>query len=196
MPDHPLDPDRSALLVMDFQDGILSRLPSDVSGSLVCRVVRAVDTARAAGAAIGFVRVAFTDADYDAMPPSSGMGARLRSREAMHADAPTTAHHPRLAPQPGDVAVRKTRIGAFTTTDLAEQLTARGIDTLVLAGVSTSGVVLSTVRDAFDRDYRLVMLADGCADPRPGVHEHLVADILPAQAQVVGTSDLTTLFAG
>lgn len=72
----------------------------------------------------------------------------------MHAEAPETAVDERVAPQADDIVVRKTRVGALSTTDLHEQLRERGIDTLILAGIATGGVVLSTVRDAADRDYR------------------------------------------
>ena len=75
--------------------------------------------------------------------------------------------HDRVAPRTGDIVVRKVRVGAFSTTDLDAQLRERGVDTLILAGISTSGVVLSTVRDASDRDYRVVVLADATADPEP-----------------------------
>jgi nicotinamidase-related amidase len=66
--------------------------------------------------------------------------------------------------------VRKTRVGAFSTTDLEQQLNDRGINTLILAGVSTSGVVLSTVREAADRDYHIYVLADASADRDAHVH--------------------------
>ncbi|MFE7216591.1 cysteine hydrolase family protein [Streptomyces sp. NPDC001698] len=63
------------------------------------------------------------------------------------------------------MVVRKIRFGSVSTTDLHQQLSDRGIDTLVLTGISTSGVVLSTLIDAADRDYRVYVLSDGVADP-------------------------------
>ena len=94
---------------------------------------------------------------------------------------------PRIAPAEGELVVRKKRVGAFSTTDLREQLDARGIDTLVLAGVATSGVVLSTVRDAADRDYRLVVLEDGCWDSDPEVHRVLTGKVFPRGGATVTT---------
>jgi nicotinamidase-related amidase len=120
---------------------------------------------------VGYVRVAFDDADYEAVPGHSAFAPALATaREVFHNDSPETAIHERVAPEPGDIIVRKTRFGAFSTTDLAEQLRDRAITTLILAGVSTGGVVLSTVRDAADRDYQVFVLADATADPEPGVH--------------------------
>ena len=84
-------------------------------------------------------------------------------------------------------------MGPFGSTDLHERLQARGIDTLVLAGISTSGVVLSTVRDAHDRDYRVIVLADLCADSDPEVHEVLTAKVFPAQAEVINAAQLPRL---
>lgn len=92
--------------------------------------------------------------------------------------------------------VRKTRVGAFSTTDLERQLSDRQIDTLILAGISTSGVVLSTVRDASDRDYRVLVLSDACADPDPEVHALLIAKVFPRQADVITSAQLHGLLAG
>ncbi len=99
------------------------------------------------------------------------MGARAMSAgRALHADSPATAFHEKASPEPGDLVVRKVRVGAFSTTDLDQQLRERGVDTLLLAGLSTSGVVLSTVRDAHDRDYQVFVLSDLTGDPDPELH--------------------------
>jgi nicotinamidase-related amidase len=187
----PVDVEHAVLLVMDFQDGIVERVAD--ADALLDRVAGAIATARARGMAVGYVRVAFEDADYDAVPPTNKIFARLAEGRVNHADSPATAVHGRLAPEPGDVVVRKTRVGAFSTTDLDEQLRTRGISTLVLAGISTSGVVLSTVRDAADRDYRIVVLADGCADFDAEVHDVLLGKVFPRQADVVSVARLTDL---
>ena len=86
--------------------------------------------------------------------------------------------------------VRKTRVGAFSSTDLDARLRSAGVDTLVLAGITTSGVVLSTVREAFDRDYRMYVLADATADPDPLTHEFLLGRVLPGQAEVITVDQL------
>ena len=75
---------------------------------------------------------------------------------------------------------------------LDEQLRRLGIDTLVLTGISTCGVVLSTVRDAFDHDYALTVLSDACADYDAEVHGFLTSRIFPAQAQVISSDELAT----
>ena len=60
-----------------------------------------------------------------------------------------------------------------------------GVDTLVLTGIATSGVVLSTLRYAADLDYRLVVLADACADADDEVHRVLTTKVFPRQADVL-----------
>ena len=174
-----LDPDRTALLVMDCQVGLVSRVPD--SAAFLDTITAAIGTTRAAGGHIGWVRIGFEDTEFDAVPSSSIM-ARLATperREQMHADAPATQIHDALDRQPGDISVRKIRVGAFTTTDLHEQLRARDITTLVLAGISTSGVVLSTVREAADRDYRILVLDDATFDPDPQTHAFLTGTLFP-----------------
>jgi nicotinamidase-related amidase len=186
-----LDPSRTAILVMDYQPGIIGRL--EESEGLIGRAQAALAAARAAGATVGYVRVAFTDDDFAALPDEAPMARVKAAGAAMHADSPETQVDERVAPADGDIVVRKTRVGPFLTTDLDQQLRARGVDTLLLAGISTSGVVLSTARDAHDRDYRVYVIADATADPMPDVHEALIELILPRQATMIEVADLETL---
>ena len=187
-----IDPKRAALLVMDFQAGIIDMLED--ADALVARAALAIRSMRERGGHVGYVRVAFVETEFAAIPDrNKGFWAAKNSGRAFQADAPTTAIDGRLAPQSGDIIVRKTRVGAFSTTDLAEQLDSRGIDTLFLSGISTSGVVLSTLRDAADRDYRLFVLADVCADPAPDVHAMLVEKVFPRQADVLSSTNLQAL---
>ena len=189
-----LDPKRTALLVMDFQHGVLQRM----SGlePLLGRVQRAIADVRDRGGTIGYVRVAFTEEDWAAVPAANPVFAQAAQNRMMHHEDPSTAIHDSLAPQPGDIVVRKTRVGAMSTTDLDRRLRDRGIDTLVLAGISTSGVVLSTVVEAADRDYRLYVLSDGTEDPDQQVREVLLGRIFPRRAQVIDTAALRTLLQG
>jgi nicotinamidase-related amidase len=189
----PVEPARTALLVMDYQPAILGRL--DRADELLTRAARMIGAARQCRITVGYVRVAFTDADYAAIPSTNKMFSGLASSRMMPADAPESAIHPAVAPQAGDIIVRKTRVGVFSTTDLDRQLRDRGIDTVVLAGISTSGVVLSTVRAAADLDYRLFVVTDCCADPERRVHDFLISDILPKQATMVDAATVAQIAA-
>jgi nicotinamidase-related amidase len=189
-----LDPKQTALLVMDFQRGVVDRMPG--LDALLTRVQQAIADVRDHGGTIGYVRVAFTEADWAAIPPVNAVFARVSDNRLMHHEDPSTAIDDRLAPEPGDIVVRKTRVGAMSTTDLDRQLRDRGITTLVLAGISTSGVVLSTVIEAADRDYRLYVLSDGTEDLDPETRDVLLGKVLPRRAQVIDTAGLRTLLRG
>ena len=185
-----IDPSHSALLVMDYQNGIVGMVEN--GEQLVAQAAELIASFRAHGGTVGYVRVAFADGELDAAPASSGMARNVtpERRATMHADSPNTQIADAIAPQDGDIVVRKQRVGAFSTTDLHEQLQARGIDTLLLAGISTSGCVHSTVLDGFDRDYRVIVLADACADPDPEVHRFLLERIFTKRGEVIETGDL------
>lgn len=184
-----IDPARTALLVMDYQRGIVGQIPD--ADALLARARETIELIRSHGGTIGYVRVAFADGGT----PAGAMGKRITpDRLAMfHADAPETQIHDQVAPKDGDIVVRKVRVGPFGTTDLHEQLQAKGIDTLLLAGISTSGVVLSAVRDGHDRDYRLIVLSDLTADREPDVHEFLINRVIARQADVISSADLRRL---
>ncbi|MER7212598.1 cysteine hydrolase [Streptosporangium sp. NPDC000239] len=186
-----LDPRTTALLVMDYQRGILDALPDPQSP--LSRTADAIADMRAYGAAVAYVRVGFTEADWAAIPPTNKPFSFLGWQRLMHHADAATDIHPRLAPEPGDIVVRKTRFGALSTTDLDRRLRDRGVTTLVIAGVTTGGVVLSTVTDAADRDYRLHVLSDCVADPDPQVHRALMTGVFPRVAHIIDTAELRSL---
>jgi nicotinamidase-related amidase len=194
MADSPvrLKPSECALLVMDYQAVVLDSLPN--AHELVLRTGGALAIARDKGVQVGYIRVAFEELDYAAVPETNKAFAAVAARRALHADQPATAIHDDLAPAPGDIVERKTRVGPFVTTHLDERLTNRGITTLLLAGIHTSGVVLTTVREAADRDYRLYVLADCVSDPDTEVHDLLMHKVFPRQAEVITSQDLAAQF--
>ncbi|MGW6755590.1 cysteine hydrolase family protein [Streptomyces sp. NPDC055006] len=189
-----LDPTHTALLVMDYQPATLASVPeAEDRNALLGRVEGAIADVRANGGTIAYVRVGFTDADWDAIPASNKSFAPLAQHHLMHHEDSAAAIHERLAPQDGDIIVRKIRYGGMSTTDLDQQLRERGITTLVVSGISTSGAVLSTVTDAADRDYQLYVLSDGVADPDTEVHNVLLHHVFPSRAHVIDTAELHTL---
>ncbi|MFJ5718570.1 cysteine hydrolase family protein [Streptomyces sp. NPDC093149] len=189
-----LDPARTALLVMDYQPAMLALLPEGGDReALLGRVEGAIADVRAHGGTIAYVRVGFTEADWDAIPAANKSFAPVARHRVMHHEDPAAAVHERLAPQDGDITVRKIRHGGLSTTDLDQRLRERGITTLVVSGISTSGVVLSTVIDAADRDYGLYVLSDGVADLDTEVHDVLLHRVLPARAHIIDTAELHTL---
>ncbi|MET0921456.1 MAG: isochorismatase family cysteine hydrolase [Acidimicrobiia bacterium] len=97
--------------------------------------------------------------------------------------------HPALAPRPDEPVVLKKRASAFSGSDLEILLRSMAITHLVLAGVATSGVVLSTLRDATDRDYERTVLSDACADTDDEVHRVLVEKLFRREAAVLSVAD-------
>ena len=79
----------------------------------------------------------------------------------------------------------KRRVGAFSGSDLEVVLRSQGVNSLVLTGIATSGVVLSTLRAAADMDFEITVLSDCCADADPIVHDVLMTKVFPRQAEVL-----------
>jgi nicotinamidase-related amidase len=170
-----------ALLLMDIQNGVLDRVGA--GEPYLDEVVAAQGRAEAADLLVVLVRVAFR-------PGHPEISVRNKTFSAV---APTgmligdasVEPHPRLMRGNGEVVVTKKRISAFAGSDLELVLRSHDVTHLVLAGISTSGVVLSTVRDAADRDYELTVLEDLCVDADDEVHRVLTTKVFVRQANVI-----------
>lgn len=183
----------SALLVMDVQRSIVDRFDDD-SGYLP-RLRGAVDAARAAGMRVIYVVVGFRAGHPEISARNQTFGAVARSGGFAEGD-PGGEVHPDVAPHPDDVVVTKRRVSAFAGSDLDMVLRAGEIDSLVLTGIATGGVVLSTLRQAADLDFRLTVLADGCLDADPEVHRVLTEKVFPRQADVLSIEEWTKTVSG
>jgi nicotinamidase-related amidase len=183
-----LDHARTALLVMDFQADIVAML-GDKGPPLVERTARLVAAARKASVPVVYITVGFR-AGYPEVDLANPMFAAAAKSGRFITGTPGTEVTPALAPHANDVVIVKHRVGAFTGTDLEIVLRAKKIETLVLSGIATYGVVLSTVRHASDADYRLVVVEDCCGDPDEEVHRVLTQKVFPRQAEVVASSEV------
>jgi nicotinamidase-related amidase len=172
----------TVLLVMDVQRGVAERFGD--AGDYLQRVQQAATAARAAGVPVIYVTVGFRPGHPEISPANRTFAALAATGRYAEGD-PAAAIHPAVAPEPGDLIVTKRRVSAFTGSDLEVLLRSLGAGTLVLAGIATSGVVLSTLRQAADLDYRLAVLADGCLDADPDVHDVLTGKVFPRQADVL-----------
>lgn len=180
---------RRALLVMDVQNGIVSRFAG--APDALTPFQQAVDTARQADIPVIFVRVAFR-AGYPEVSPRNQSFSAIVNRGGMTSAELSTQIHESVTPRPDEPIVTKRRVSAFTGSDLEVVLRARGIDTLVLTGIATSGVVLSTLREAADKDYGIVVLSDACLDADPEVHRVLTEKLFPRQASVLTVGNWTS----
>jgi len=176
-----------ALLVMDLQNGIVARF-AERADSLLATVQRVIAAARAREVPVIFVRVAFRPGAPEISARNKSFAA-LTSAPAMDETSEATQIHPRLEVREGDVLVTKRRVSAFAGSDLDVVLRSFDVDHLVLTGLATSGVVLSTTRQAADLDYSVTILADACADADPEVHRVLTEKVFPRQARVCTSDD-------
>ena len=173
---------KSALLVMDMQVGILGMFQQ--KDEIIEKVKLAVTHARSKQMPVIYVVVGFRKGLPEISPFNKGFGANKERLMNANLEEWMTVH-PSLAPAEGEVTLVKRRVSAFSGSDLEVILRAQGIQHLVLTGIATSGVVLSTTREAADKDFMLTILSDACADADAQVHEVLTTKVFTRQADVL-----------
>jgi nicotinamidase-related amidase len=141
--------------------------------NVIANTADAIQKARAAGVAIGYVRVGFSP-DYRECPPTSRIFQGAKKAGLFKLGEWGTEVHPALAPQPGDYDIVKHRVSPFYGTSLEPILRANGIRRLYVCGVSTSGAVLSAAKDGHDRDYEVFVLEDCCAALTDEQHQGVI----------------------
>jgi nicotinamidase-related amidase len=179
----------TALLVMDLQNGIVSRFVQDAEG--MAPFQKAVQAARSANIPVLFVRVAFREGYPEVSPRNKSFSAISKSG-GMTMDEASTQIHEAVKPLENEQVITKRRVSAFAGSDLEVILRAKEIEHIVLTGIATSGVVLSTLREAADKDYQITVLSDACLDADPEVHRVLTEKVFPRQADVITVEEWTT----
>ena len=178
----------TALLVMDCQVNIVNSLPPPEKAKVLRNLTKAIAAARQASIPVIYVAVQFRKG-YPEISSRNPLFSTIREAGRLQEAAPDTAICEEIRPQPSEIVVTKKRISAFTGSDLEVVLRSRNIDTLVLTGVSSLGVVESTARFAFDMDYRLLVLGDCCSDRDPESNEIALTRLLPRISTVSPTDD-------
>ena len=179
----------TALLAMDCQAGIVAvyaKPPEEFTG----RASSVVRAARAAGMSVIHVQVGFRPG-FPEVGTRNKLFAAVKSspEHQKFFEGPSGAIHPALGPEPEDIVVTKHRVSAFAGTDLEMILRAKEIETLVLFGIATSGVVLSTLLEACDADFRIVVIADCCADQDAELHRALLDRLFARRGEVIGAAE-------
>jgi nicotinamidase-related amidase len=175
---------QTALLMADFHLEGMGDNPIAQERGTVPTSRAVLGAARQVGMLVIYIVVNFRPGYPEISERNLIFSARKTSGRVPPMD-PVSLIIPEVQPLPHEPVVVKHRVNAFFGTDLELILRAHAIDTLVLLGHATSGVILSTVRYAADADYRLVVVEDGCADRDVEVHALLMQRIFPRQAMVV-----------
>ncbi|MCJ2185933.1 cysteine hydrolase family protein [Novosphingobium beihaiensis] len=168
----------TALVVVDVQTdfaapgGLMGRFGVDLAPAeaAIDRIEALIAAARKAGVAVAFMRVV-TRPETDPPALKTLMVRRgMPGGEAICRADEGGADYYRVAPEPGDIEIEKLLFDSFHGTDLDAQLKARGIDTVVMTGLTTECCVDSTARAAFHHGYNVFVVSDACAAYEPDLH--------------------------
>ena len=183
-----IEPAKTALLVMDYQAGIVAGYASD-QHDLLGRTASLLAAARKAGIAIIYIVVGFRPGYAEVSPRNLSFGAIRQSGRFLASDPGTAIHldrDPRRRRHRHHQASGQRLCRHRSRDDPARQRRRAPL----LAGIATSGVVLSTTRHAADADYRITIVRDCCSDRDDEVHRVLMEKVFPRQAAVVALADL------
>lgn len=182
-----MDPKRTALVLIDLQNGIVGMPVAPRPADAVVATGKALAARfREAGAQVVLFRVAFAD-DYADAP------RQLVDRPMARPPGGLPAGWSSLVDgleQPGDLVVTKKQWGGFYGTDLDLALRRRGIDTMVLGGIATNFGVESTARQAWEFGYAVVLVEDACTSVAADLHDMAVTQVLPRIARVIQSGQL------
>lgn len=166
---------KPVLLVVDFVNGFTD--PEVFGGGNIAEAVEATVPLlaffREHGLPVAFTRIVYADDGADCGIWCEKVPRLRELTEAAHGSQVVAE----LAPRPGELVIRKTQASAFFGTHLAGVLVAKGVDTIVLAGCTTSGCVRATAIDAMSSNFRLVVASDCVGDRALGPHEANLFDI-------------------
>jgi nicotinamidase-related amidase len=179
-----IDTKTTALLLMHFQDDIVALFPRPEIGPVIDRCQHVIQAARAKDLTIVFANIKFRS-DYLEVNPRNQNGVWLQSMGLFTRSQVT----PELARQTHDILIEGQRVSVFYATALELILRSRGIETLIMAGLTSTGVVLSSLAYASDADYRIVVLEDCCYDPDRTAHERLFAGAFQTRASIATAAE-------
>jgi nicotinamidase-related amidase len=183
----------TALLAMDCQTGLVS-VYAKAQDDFLMRASSALRAARTRGMLVVQVQVGFRPGVPEVSSQNKLLGGIKSSKPHQEFfQGSSGAIHPTLGPEPADIILTKHRVSAFVGTDLEMLLRANEIETIVMFGIATSGVVLSTLLQASDADYRLVVIADCCADRDIELHMALLERFFPTRAEVITAEDFVEM---
>lgn len=194
-----IDPSHSALLIQDMQNDIVkSDRPVVPMGGpqLIASCQKLLSGARQVGMPVIYVRVSRRPDLKDAPRPPLGTPAGPAAGPALVEGTPGAEVVSELAPRPEDPIVTKHTTSPFSTTDIEVYLRRFGVDTLILTGYSTTGVVEGSLRDARDKDYDCVVVRDCCAAATAQEQDTCMDIVFPRMAWVAGVDQVIDVIRG
>src|SRR6201998_1096644 len=179
-----LNPKKTALVLIDLQNAVVGINPvPHAAAKIVENPKKLAGGFRVHGAPVVYVRVDMNDFMHLAVDQPHNRG-----------DKPMPAAASEIAPsagfQPGDILVTKRHWGAFAGTDLEQQLKSRGIDTVVLTGISTNAGVESTARQGTGLGFAIVLVEDACSAQSVEHHRFAFENIFPRLTRVRTTDEV------
>ncbi|WP_343499722.1 isochorismatase family cysteine hydrolase [Achromobacter denitrificans] len=174
---------------MHYQTDIMALFPA-VAPTLLANTRALCEAARRKGVAVYFARIGFGQG-YPEVSPLNKNGQGIK-RLGLFVDDEISPELGRRADEP---LILAHRASVFFGTDLELRLSAAGVDTLVMAGIASTGVMLSSIAYASDADFRLYTVKDCCYDPDPVVHEHLFATAFESRSTVLSQAEALSLLA-
>jgi nicotinamidase-related amidase len=188
-----IDPLSTALVVIDLQQGIVSRsLAPHAPKDVVERASRLATRFREVGATVVLVHVTFHPDFKDFLNPPCDAPAQFNPSAFPSNWADIV---PEMGPKQGDIVITKRQWGAFHGTELDVQLRRRGVKTIVLAGISTNIGVESTARSAFEHGYSQIFVEDAMASHAADAHEFAVKNIFVRIGNVRATEQVLAALA-
>lgn len=182
-----LEPDKTALVLIDLQKGVVGRALAPHSGGDVLKTsMELADRFRRAGAPVVLVNVGWSPDFKDALrqpvdqpiqiPPGGFPADFMELAEGLK--------------KPGDICITKRQWGAFNGTELDLQLRRRGVQTIVLGGIATNIGVESTARQAWELGYAIILAEDATSGQSAEMHSFSIKNILPRISRVVKSADV------
>jgi maleamate amidohydrolase len=184
---------RPALLIVDFVKAYLDRdspLYAGVEDALASNV-RLLAAARGAGIPVLFTNVVYTLGGKD----GGVFYRKVPALKVFEKGSPLGAFPESLQPRDGELVISKQYASAFFGTHLGATLTAQGIDTLLITGLSTSGCVRATALDACQHGFLPFVVREACGDRHPGPHEANLFDLQAKYAEVISEAQAIALLA-
>ncbi|MBH39037.1 MAG: hydrolase [Chloroflexi bacterium] len=189
MADGRINISSTALIIADFYKDMMGTIPHSIERNVLDNTQKLQKAARQSGMLICYSATVFRPGYIEISDRNKTFSQRKNSGQPAVSD-PIEVIHPGVSPIDGEVVVGKHRVNALYGTDLDMTLRANQINTIIILGYATSGVVLSTTRFAADSDYSIIIVEDCCADTDPEVHNFLMEKIFPRQADVVTSVDM------